>query len=67
MKKVFKRYIVFAYLERYANGGLEDVVNSFDDVEDAIKCFEGCGCDYGVVFDRIEGVVVLDRGDFEEE
>ena len=67
MKKVFKRYIVFAYSRWYPNGGLEDVVNSFDDYEDAKKCFEDCECDYAVFFDRIEGVVLLDRVDLEEE
>ena len=59
---IFNRYMVFAYSDFYPAGGLSDVVDSFDNIEDAEKCFAECGCDYAIIFDRETGVIISDRG-----
>lgn len=54
--------MVFAYSDYYPLGGLSDVLDSFDDLEPAEKCFTECGYDYAILFDRIDGIVIMDRG-----
>lgn len=51
--------MVFSYSEYYPSGGLSDVVDSFDNLEDAEKCFAECGGDSATIFDRINGIILL--------
>ena len=57
-----KRFLVFAYAEYDANGGVTDIIDSFDSVSEAIELInkhntENGGYNYDV-YDRVEGLGV---------
>lgn len=51
-----KRYLVFTYDTYYPLGGLDDMVDSFDDLAKAIEFCQKQLNDYVELYDRIEGV-----------
>lgn len=57
----YKRYMVFAMEQYYPCGGLVDVKTSFDVKDEAIRYLNEVYCDWGYVFDRIEGITVHDK------
>jgi len=54
----YKRFMVFAIEQYYASGGLSDVKESFDSESEACAFLDGYYCDWGYVFDRVEGVTL---------
>jgi hypothetical protein len=54
-KAMYKRFLVFSYDDYYPNGGLSDVIKSFDDADEAVEYAKsderGCRGDYIEVFD----------------
>lgn len=63
VKKIepFKRFMVFACWVYEPNGGLDDVIGSFDTIEEAQereKAIKETGQDYTEIFDRVLGVRV---------
>lgn len=63
----YKRFMVFEYANYYPSGGLSDVEQSFDTLDEAKEYCEELSkppkwrlkCDYYEVFDRVEGVTVF--------
>lgn len=49
-----KRYLAFAFDSYYPSGGLDDVRDSFDTLEEAIACCKKNYSDWRFVWDRIE-------------
>lgn len=49
---MIKRYIVFDFDHYYPNGGLGDIVGSFDTVEEASEAYLACKGDEFYVLDR---------------
>ncbi len=53
----YKRYMVFTALHYYPDGGLQDVVGSYDTLEEAETHLNSLDDEYnGSIFDRIEGI-----------
>jgi len=60
MKKInkHKRYLLFAFSEYYPNGGLGDIYDTYDTMEDAVIGIEdACGA-YRCIYDRYKGIVI---------
>ena len=58
-----KRFMIFAYSSYYPSGGLEDVINSFDTLEEALRSPVPKGEDYSYIWDRIDDVEYDSRRD----
>lgn len=54
----YKRFMVFEISEYYPTGGLSDVVDSFDFINEVWRKYPADGLNAIQVFDRIEGVQV---------
>lgn len=54
----YKRFMVFRCNTYYPEGGLSDVDESFDTLEEAIKFCKERYYDFRYIFDRIEGKIV---------
>lgn len=54
-----KRFLVFSYDSYDGGGGLEALAGDFDDLNEALECFES-EARYGhrVIFDRIAGLEI---------
>lgn len=49
----FKKYILFQYMKNYPQGGLYDIEDSYDTLEEAIKYTEkGFRCSFEEIIDR---------------
>lgn len=53
----YKRFIVFEIVNYYPFGGLEDCLDSFDTMEEAIKVLAKCNGDYNYIYDRIDNII----------
>ena len=53
-----KRYLLFAYDTYYPSGGLCDLVNSYDTVQEAVSEANKHASDYKEIYDRIEGIEI---------
>jgi hypothetical protein len=53
-----KRYLLFAYDRYYPGGGLGDLVDSYNTIEEAVVAAKGDKSDYKEIYDRIEGVMI---------
>lgn len=51
-----KRYYVFGYKQYYPNGGIEDIVATFDNKKEAIKYAKKSTDNYVHILDRILGL-----------
>ena len=49
MKK--KRYILFGYYSQYPSGGMEDSIQSFDEIDEIRECDDRFNYDYYEIFD----------------
>jgi len=49
-----KRYLVFKYDNYYPSGGMNDLVASFDDEQEAIAFAKSGNWDYFDIYDRLE-------------
>ena len=47
----YKKYILFAY-DDYAEGGVEDIKDSFYTHEEARRAENDCGCEISYIIDR---------------
>ncbi|WP_312357282.1 hypothetical protein [Sphingobacterium multivorum] len=54
-----KRYLLFVYDKYYPSGGLFDLKESFDTLEEARDAAMKSECDYKEVYDRIAGVEIV--------
>jgi hypothetical protein len=63
---IYKKYMVFGFNAYYPDGGLDDVLNSFDDESEAIKCAEKAEFRTVQVFDRVEGNVIFSHTNEED-
>lgn len=54
-----KRYLLFEYDQYYPGGGIGDMTNSFDTLDEAIDAADESEYDYQEVYDRIEGVRLI--------
>ncbi len=54
-----KRYIVFGFDKYYPDGGMRDVLHSYDLKQDAIECANIAEFEFVQVFDRVEGLVIF--------
>jgi len=61
-----KRYLVFSYYAYYPNGGLDDLIDSFDSAQVARDFAKGLGHSYTEVYDRIEGALIYTIGSRED-
>lgn len=55
MKK-HKRYLLFGYDTYYPLGGMNDLIDSFDTIEEAIDAIKNDNSDCHEIYDRIEGI-----------
>ncbi len=53
-----KRYLVFTYSSYYPLGGMSDMKESFDTIEEAIEFIKKDDYDYKELYDRVEGVEI---------
>ncbi len=58
MKEADKRYLAFGYDQYYPCGGMSDLIDSFDDIKDAINCVNADTSDWHEVYDRVKGVEI---------
>lgn len=61
-----KRYLVFVYGYENTKGGLQDLVGTYDDVQEAFKKGKYAGGEEVEIYDRIEGcrINLHELGDF---
>jgi len=57
----FKRYMVFGFSRWHPDGGLNDICGHFDDLESAEDCFAMLETMFGCIFDRVDGIVLVNR------
>lgn len=53
-----KRFLVFACDQYYPNGGMADMVASFDTLEEALDCVRNDGHDWQDIYDRMKGISI---------
>jgi len=53
--------MLFSFSEFYPNGGLSDVLNSFDTLQECMNYIENQSLsEFSYIFDRIEGIITKD-------
>ena len=57
--EIDKRFLCFAFCEYYPVGGMEDMSDSFDNLENAINHLKDDLNDYRYIYDRIEGKTII--------
>lgn len=50
-----KRYLLFGYVDYYPSGGLNDLIASYDTIEEAVKVAKEEQQEYYEIYDRIAG------------
>lgn len=53
-----KRYLLFEYYQYYPGGGIGDMTNSFETIEEAVEAAKNSKYDYQDIYDRIEGITI---------
>lgn len=54
-----KRYLVFKFEQYYPAGGMNDLIESFDLLEEAVESITGSE-DNCQIYDRVEGIMIKD-------
>lgn len=53
-----KRYLVFGCMAYYPNGGLGDLIETYNSIDECRKRIRRNDYDYYSIYDRIEGVEI---------
>ena len=58
---ILKKYILFGYDQYYPNGGLTDIIDSYDSLAEATSIAKNESCDWWYIIDRDTWKVMLEK------